>query len=172
MGLVGKCLPQDLVFREEATQWKESRDGKRADRHHPECPRDELPQAAHVAYVLFAAERVNHRTCCKEEQCLKEGVSHEVKDACRERCHSASHEHVAELRNGRVGKNTFDVVLNQANTGCEDRSQRTDDRNYAHGYGSMQKQNVRARDHVYTRRHHGRGVNQRRNGSGAFHRIG
>src|SRR5579884_2091351 len=37
---VGKSLPENLVFGEEAAERRESSDGEGGDRHRPECPRD------------------------------------------------------------------------------------------------------------------------------------
>src|SRR5215468_146118 len=60
VSLVGECLPEDLVLGEESAERWESCDGERGNRHHPERPRNQLSQSAHVAHILFAAERVNH----------------------------------------------------------------------------------------------------------------
>ena len=40
-----------------------------------------LAQSAHVAHVLFTAERVDHGAGAEEEQRLEEGVRHQVEDA-------------------------------------------------------------------------------------------
>ena len=76
----GVGFPQNLVFAEEAGQTGRSRDGKGGNGHHPERPGSELAQSAHAAHVLLTANRVDHRTSAQEEQCLKEGMSHQVED--------------------------------------------------------------------------------------------
>ncbi len=71
-------------------------------------------QAAHVAHVLLAADGVNHRASGQEQQSLEERVRHQVEDPGGECRHAAGHEHVAELRDRRVGENFLDIGLRDA----------------------------------------------------------
>ena len=57
---------------------------------------------------------MNDRARCQEEQPFEEGVRHQVEDARRKRAYAAGHEHVAELRDGGVSENFFDIGLRDA----------------------------------------------------------
>src|SRR5436853_7750648 len=57
----GPCLPQDLVFAEEAGQSGSAGDSQRRNGHDRKCPGNLLAQAAHVSHVLLPADRVNDR---------------------------------------------------------------------------------------------------------------
>src|SRR5689334_12553166 len=98
VSLVGESLPENLVLGEESAERWESSDGKRSNRHHPECPRNQLAQSAHVAHVLLAAEGVNHRSCCEKEQGFEERMCHKMENTGRKCGYAAGHEHVAKLR--------------------------------------------------------------------------
>ena len=76
--------------------------------------RQVLLQAAHVAQVLLAVQRVDDRARSEEQQRLEERVRVEVEDAAGERADAHRQEHVAELRDGRVRQHALDVVLDQA----------------------------------------------------------
>ena len=91
-----------------------------AAHHGPEGPGDLLAQAAHVAQVLLARERVDHAARAEEQQRLEERVGHQVVDARRKRAAAHAHEHVAELRNGGIGEDLLDIVLRQADGGGEE----------------------------------------------------
>src|SRR5438552_18513629 len=116
-----KCLQQDGVLAEESRKRRNACDGQGGDKHGAESVSDGLPQAAHAEHVLFAAHGVNDGASGEEEQCLEEGVSHQVENACAECTDSASEEHVAELADGGVSENFLDVGLYQADGGGEER---------------------------------------------------
>src|SRR6476660_1032369 len=78
------CLispPNNFVFAEKACQWRNSSDGAGGDQHRCPGPGNFSPEPAHLAHVLFAADGMNHRPGCEEEQAFKEGMGHQVKDA-------------------------------------------------------------------------------------------
>ena len=54
----------------------------------------------------------------------------------------------------------------------EDRGQRADDGDRLHRGGREHEQSIRTRNHVDSRRHHGRGMDERGNRCGAFHGVG
>src|SRR5579862_1869119 len=64
----GKRLPQNFVLAEEAAEERYAGDGEGGRGHGPEGPGNFLAQTAHVAHVLLAAERMNDRAGCEEEQ--------------------------------------------------------------------------------------------------------
>src|SRR5438045_3944622 len=74
-------LPENLVLREEARERRYTGDGDRADQKRVERDRQVLAQAAHVAQVLLAAERVNHGAGSQEQQRLEERVGEKMEDA-------------------------------------------------------------------------------------------
>src|SRR6202795_1300399 len=98
-----KGFPKNLVLGPEASERWNARDSKRGNPHRRKSPGHENPQPAHLSHVLLATDAVNHRTCRKEQQPLKERVRHQVEDARGERAHAAGHEHIAKLRDGGVG---------------------------------------------------------------------
>ena len=109
-----------------------------------------LPQAAHLAHVLLAAERVNHRARAEEEQRLEERVRHQVEHAGAVRADAAGQQHVAELRDGRVGEHALDVVLHHADGRGEERRQRADDRDHSQARSARDRRSRSSREIMYT----------------------
>ena len=70
-----------------------------------------MPEATHVPNILFMMAGVNHRARSQEEQCLEGRVCGEVKHCCFGTPTTHRHHHVAELRKGGVGEDSFDVIL-------------------------------------------------------------
>ena len=86
-----------------------------------------LLQAAHLAHVLFAANGVDHAAGAEEESALKNACVIRWKMPAENAPTPQRQEHVAELRDGRVGENFLDIVLREADGGGEERGQRADD---------------------------------------------
>ena len=168
----GEGPVEDLVLREEPGPRRNARDGEDAHRHGPEGDRDALAEAAHLAHVLLAGERVDDGAGGEEEQRLEEGVGEEVEDAGGVSPDSAGQEHVAELRDGGVGEDALDVVLHHADAGGEDAGGGSDDGDDAESVGRAVEQRVATRNHVDAGRDHRRRVNESGDGCGAFHRVG
>ena len=76
-----KASVEDLVLAEEAGERRKAGDGEDRRGHGPEGDGDVFAQAAHVAHVLLAAERVDDGAGGEEEQRLEEGVRDQVEDA-------------------------------------------------------------------------------------------
>ena len=75
------------------------------------------------------------------------------------------------MRNGGVSQHFLNIVLTDCNCRGEERSTRADHR---HNVLSLRHKHVKrsgTRNEIHTRRYHRRGMDQRRNGSGARHRI-
>ena len=83
-----ECIPQNLVFREEARERHDAADGQPACHHRLERHRHILLQAAHSRHLLLVVHAVNHRAGAEEQQRLEEGVREDVKD-CRDECSDA-----------------------------------------------------------------------------------
>ena len=163
--------PQNFIFTEKSGESWNTCNGQSACRHRPESPRDLLAQPAHLAHILLAAHRVDHRARTKEKQSLEECMRHQVKNARGERAHAARHEHVSQLRHGRVRQNLFDIGLCNANRRREESSHCSNDGYHGQRDRSAFENHMRPRNHVHARRHHRRRVDQCRNRRRTFHRI-
>ena len=84
---------------------------------------------------------------------------------------TAGHDHVAELADCRVGHDSLDVGLGQGDGRPHDHGDATGDRHDRHGGGRQVIERSQSRDHEHARRHHGRSMNERRDGGRAFHGI-
>jgi len=157
---------------EEAGEGEDAADGEDAGGHGPEGDGDFFPEAAHAAHVLFAGDGVDDRAGGEEEQTLEEGVGHEVEDAGGVGSDAAGHEHVAELRDGGVGEDALDVVLDEADGGGEKGGGCSDAGDDGEGDGRVVEEDVAAGDHVDARGDHGGGVDEGGDRGGAFHRVG
>ena len=129
-------------------------------------------QATHLAEVLFAGKSVDHAAGSQEQQSLEERVRHDVEDAGGKRSSAEADEHIAELRNRRVGEDLLDVVLDQADGGGEKRRRDADDSDEIQRHGRVQEQRGTARDHVDAGGDHGGGVDQCADRGGAGHSVG
>ena len=168
----GEGAEENLVLGEEAGERRDAGDGDDAGGHGPEGDGDALAEAAHLAHVLLAGEGVDDGAGGEEEQRLEEGVGHQVEDAGLVGADSAGEEHVAELRDGGVGEDALDVVLDEADAGGEDGRGCADDGDDAEGVGAAVEEGVAAGDHVDAGGDHRRRVNERGDGRGAFHGVG
>ena len=162
---------QDGVLAVEPGEEGEARDGEGRAHHGQVGPLDFFPQAAHVAHVLLARERVDHAARSEEQEGLEEGVGHQVVDAGGKRADADADEHVAELRDGGVGENLLDIVLRQADGGGEERGGDPDDGDHFHRGRRVGVDGPRARGHVDAGGHHGGGVDEGGNGRGAGHGV-
>ncbi len=111
---------EDHVLGIVAGEDREAGQRQAADPHHHIGGLDVLPQAAHVAHVLLAADGMDHRAGAEEQQGLEEGMGEQVEDRGRIGRDAQREEHVAELRAGRIGDHALDVVLRQADGGGEE----------------------------------------------------
>src|SRR5580692_683544 len=103
------------VFRKESCKGEKAGYGQDGCGHGPECDGHLLAQTAHLAQILLAAKAVDDGASSQEEQCLEEGMRHEVEDCRGISGDTAAQKHVAELRDGGVGEDAPDVVLDQRN---------------------------------------------------------
>src|SRR5271156_2242285 len=58
-----ECLPQNRILAEEARERRKSRDRESRRCHRPKSPRDIVPETAHLAHVLLAADSMDDRAC-------------------------------------------------------------------------------------------------------------
>ena len=121
--------------------------------------------------MVGAVQRVDHAAGAQEQERLEEGVGREVEDPGRIRAAPHAQEHVAELRDGGVREHLLDVPLLQPDRGGEQRGERSragDDGARDRGQG---EQHGAAGHQIDAGRHHGGGVDQRRNGGRALHGV-
>ena len=164
-------LEENLVLREEPGQAWHTGNRQRADEERPVGNRQVLLQPAHVPDVLLAVQRMNHRAAAKEEQRLEEGVCVEMEDTGAEGAHAHRQEHVAELRDGRIREDALDVVLHQTDGAGKQCRHGADHGDHRQGLRRMAEEHGVAPDHVDTRRHHRRGVDESGHGRRPFHRV-
>ena len=81
------------------------------------------------------------------------------------------HEHVAELRTGRVSDDALDVVLDEANGRREERRGGAEEHHDGLRVRRELEQRRQPRHHEHAGRHHGRGVDQRGDRRRTFHRV-
>ncbi len=129
-------------------------------------------KAAHVAHVLLAIDGMDDRAGAEEEQRLEEGVREEVEDRRAIGADAERHEHVAELRAGRIGDDALDVVLHETDGCREEGGDRADRRSTTVRASVRQLEERRhAGDEEDAGGDHGRGMDERRNRGRAFHGV-
>ena len=146
-------------------------DRQRADQHRPEGLGDLVPQPAVVAHVLLVVHRGDHRAGAEEQHRLEEGVGEEVEHRHRIGADPRRHEHVAELRAGRIGDHPLDVVLHQPDRRREERRRRADEGDEGQRMRRPLQHRRHPADQEHARRHHRRGMDQRGDRRRALHRV-
>jgi hypothetical protein len=93
------CEPcgEDLVLRPEAGQRWDPGEGEGTHRHGDRGNRHLAQETAHPMHVLLIAQPVDHRPGAEEQQCLEEGMGHEVEDTGDVRGGAHGEEHETEL---------------------------------------------------------------------------
>ena len=115
---------------------------------------------------------MNDRAGGEEEQRLEECVRDEVEDGRGIGRDAAGEKHVAQLRDGGVGEDALDVVLDKADGGGKEGRGRADDGDDGEREGRAVEEEMSAGDHVDAGGDHGGGVDERGDGRGAFHGVG
>src|SRR5262249_6701460 len=118
--MVRERVGHDLVFAPEACERRYASDGYSADEEQPVGPGNLMFQSDHLTNVLLSRERVDHGSGGQEQQCLEEGMRHEMEDRRGIGADSATEKHIAELADSRIGQDPLDVSLDQADGGGEE----------------------------------------------------
>ena len=98
-------------------------------------------------------------------------MRHQVEHARHVRTHSDRRDHETELGNGGISQHFLDVILTDGNRRGKERRDCAGHRNNILRLRNERIKRSRARHEIHTRSHHRRGMDQRRNGSRAGHRI-
>jgi hypothetical protein len=114
----------------------------------------------------------DHGARAQEEQGLEEGMRAQMKQGRCVAPTSRRQQHVAELAHGRVGEHLLDVGLVDGDRGGEERGQGSHPRHHRRRARRQRVQEGQAAHHVDTGRHHGGGVDQRRDRRRAGHGVG
>src|ERR1044071_3185859 len=128
-------MGQDFIFAPETCQWWNARNGDRADQKESIGPWDLRTETAHFSNVLLTRERMNHRSCRKEQEGFKEGMGHKVKDGSGIGPYSTPENHVAKLAHRRIGQDALDICLQEADGGGKQGGEAADDADGRHGRG-------------------------------------
>ena len=163
---------ENRILTMESGKGRHARDRHARAQQRPAGDRNFAAQPAHLAQILLAAQRVNHAAGAQEQQRLEERVRHHVEDSGGKRSRAEAKEHVAQLRNRRVGEDFLDIVLRQTDGGGEERRCHADDRDDVERECRVQENRRAARDHVHASGDHGRGVDQRANRRRTGHGVG
>ena len=103
---------EDCVLAEESAERRTTDQRQRADSERRERSVCSFPaSAAHLPDVLLVMQHDDDRTGAEEEQRLEKRVREKVKHRRFTGSQTDGHHHVAELRQGGVGEDAFDVVL-------------------------------------------------------------
>ncbi len=143
-----------------------------ADDKEPERLGQLAAQPAHLAHILLARQRVNHRARRHEEQRLEVGVGGQVEDAAGEAARGLAHKHVAKLAHRRIGQHALDIGLHAGDGRGEERGRPADDADDRQRSWGRAEDDRAARHQIDARRHHRRRVDQRAHRRRAFHRVG
>ena len=162
---------EDLVLGPEAGEGDHADHRQGADEHRPERDGDLLAQAAHLAHVLLARHRVDHRARAEEHEALEEAVREQVEDAGHPGARPERQEHEAQRRDRGVGDHLLDVVLGDRDVRRVDGREGADAHDDEHRRVRVDEERVRARHHVHAGVDHGGGVDQRADRRGALHGV-
>ena len=177
VGARGKGALDHRVLRDEARKADmrerdpHPRDRERPRQHRREGERDLVPEPAIVAHVLLMVHRMDDRARAEKEHRLEEGVGKEVEHRHRIDPHPRRHEHVAKLRAGRIGDDALDVVLHKPDGRGKKGRERPDIDDQRLGLGREFIERRHPADEEHARRHHRRGMDERRDGRRPLHRV-
>ena len=112
---------EDRVLAKKSAERRETDQRERADTEGEKCYLHASAERAHLPNVLLVMQHDDDRAGAEEEQRLEKRVREKMKHRRFAGSETDRHNHVAELREGGVGEDSFDVVLLR-------RDQRGDDR--------------------------------------------
>ncbi len=166
---------QDFVLAPKAGKGHDAGQREAAEEERPARPGHQPLQPAELAHVDHAAHGVHHAARAQEQQGLEERMGEEVEHAgghAELAARAESKEHVAELADRGIGQDPLQVGLRQGDERGQKRGEAADAR---HDFLRVGRGGIKRRaagHHIDSRGDHRRGVDQRADGRGAFHRVG
>ena len=157
------------IFAHEAAGQRETGKGQGCKGEGCKGPWHVLAETTHPAHVLFVVHGVNDCAGSEEKTGFEKCVRHEVEERGGVGSDTKTEHHVAELGNGRVGQNTFDIVLRNGYSGCHERGEGADK-----GYDVQRVWSQKDKDtsnKVDTCGNHGGCMDKGGNGCRAFHGV-
>ena len=121
---------------------------------------------------MFVVQAVNDGTGGEKQQGFEKGVGHQVEDPGTESANAHCQEHVADLADGGISQDAFDVVLRQSGKSSQQQGEHTYPGNHFQCRRSQQEQAVGAGDKINPGGDHGGRVDQGTDRGGAGHGIG
>ena len=162
---------EDLVLAEESGEQRNAGNGQCANEHRQVGDRHIFPETTHPGHVLLMVHGMNDRPAAQEEQRLEEGMGHQVKGRGPECADARRQEHVAQLRDRRVGQNLLDVGLHQTDRGRDERRQCPHHGDHHHHRRSVAEEHRVPTHHVDAGRDHRRRVDQGGYRCRTLHRV-
>jgi hypothetical protein len=163
---------EDLVLRPEPGEGEDPGDRQPADDERQGGDGHELLHAAHEPHVLLVLHPVHDGSGAEEHEGLEEGVGDHVEDGRHVGADADGQEHVAELRDGGVGENPFDVEVDEGDGGRHQRRDGTDPGHDVAGRRSLLQERMRTDEQVHAGGHHRGRVDEGRHGGGPLHGVG
>ena len=114
---------------------------------------------------------MDHGAGAKEQQRLEPGMGEEMEDAAAIVADALGHEHVAELRAGRIGDDALDIGLYQGDGRGKEGGGGADDGDQAERDRRQLEQRREPGHHEHAGGDHGRGVDQGRDRRRPFHGV-
>ena len=161
----------DRILRPESGEWDDAGIREGGDEEGPESDWHVLAQAAHFLDVLLLVHAVDDGAGTEEEECLEEGVRHQVEDGRDPGTDAEREGHVAELGERGVGDDALDVVLHHADGGGHEGGEGADDGDHGEGIRCRLEDDVGAGHHVDAGGDHGGGVDEGGDGGRTLHRV-
>src|SRR5688572_15456009 len=109
--MIGKSQPKNFVLGEKSSGSRRARDGQDRNKKSYKRDRHELLEAAHLAHVLLMMHRMDDTAGAEEQTSFEERMGHQVKHRRRIAADTDADKHVAELADGGISQNFFDVGL-------------------------------------------------------------
>ena len=172
-GVAAVGVGDDQVLAEISAEARAADERERAGHEAEGGERHAAEESAHFPDILLVVQGDDDRPRAEEEEAFEERVGEKVEDGdIVDRRDGDADDHVAELRDRRIGEDALDVVLlrgHEAGGEAGDRADPHDD--FAHGFRRGEEDGEDARQHVDAGGDHGGGMEQRGDRCRAFHRV-
>src|SRR5437660_731449 len=145
---------ENIILAPEAGEGENATDRQSRDQEGPEGDGHALTQPAHLAHILFAAQRVDHSSSAQKEQGFEVSVRCQMEDATSIVMDALAHKHVAKLADGGIGQDALDIELEESNGGSEKGGGATDASHHMEGNRGEFKERISAGNEGDAKSHH------------------